>query len=56
MSEAHLAAVGDAAVEPYTRKRVGEPAQLDNALLYLVPPASEFVTGICIRVDDGKMP
>lgn len=56
MSEAHLAAVGDAATKRYPRQRVGEPEQLDSTLLYLVSPASEFVTGICIRVDDAQMP
>jgi NAD(P)-dependent dehydrogenase (short-subunit alcohol dehydrogenase family) len=56
MSEEHLAAVGDAAVKHYPRQRVGEPPQLDSTLLYLVSPSSEFVTGICIRVDDAQMP
>lgn len=38
----------------YPRKRVGDPAQLDSTLLYLVSPASELVTGTCIMVDDGQ--
>lgn len=38
------------------RKRLGEPAQLDSTLLYLVAPASDFVTGAVIRVDDGQGP
>ena len=36
------------------RKRLGDPAQLDSTLLYLCAPASEFVTGTVIRVDDGQ--
>jgi NAD(P)-dependent dehydrogenase (short-subunit alcohol dehydrogenase family) len=36
------------------RKRLGNPAQLDSTLLYLCAPASEFVTGTVIRVDDGQ--
>jgi NAD(P)-dependent dehydrogenase (short-subunit alcohol dehydrogenase family) len=38
------------------RRRLGDPAQLDSTLLYLVSPASEFVTGAVIRVDDGQGP
>lgn len=38
------------------RKRVGEPAQLDSTLLYLVGPASELVTGTVVKVDDGQFP
>jgi NAD(P)-dependent dehydrogenase (short-subunit alcohol dehydrogenase family) len=45
------------AVEPPgPRRRLGDPAQLDSTLLYLVSPASEFVTGAVIRVDDGQGP
>jgi NAD(P)-dependent dehydrogenase (short-subunit alcohol dehydrogenase family) len=36
------------------RRRLGEPAQLDSTLLYLVGPASECVTGTVVRVDDGQ--
>jgi len=36
------------------RKRVCDPALLDSTLLYLVSPASEAVTGTCVRVDDGQ--
>ena len=38
------------------RGRLGQPAQLDSTLLYLVSPASEFVTGTIIKVDDGQGP
>jgi len=40
----------------FARRRVGDPAQLDSTLLYLVGPASEFVTGTVIKVDDGQTP
>jgi NAD(P)-dependent dehydrogenase (short-subunit alcohol dehydrogenase family) len=36
------------------RKRIGDPAQLDSTLLYLVAPSSEFVTGTVVKVDDGQ--
>ena len=36
------------------RARLGDPAQLDSTLLYLVSPASECVTGTVIIVDDGQ--
>jgi len=38
----------------FPRKRIGNPAQLDSTLLYLVGPASDAVTGTCVRVDDGQ--
>jgi NAD(P)-dependent dehydrogenase (short-subunit alcohol dehydrogenase family) len=41
-------------IERFPRKRMGEPEQLDSTLLYLVSPASEFVTGTIIKVDDGQ--
>lgn len=40
----------------FPRQRVGDPAQLDSTLLYLVSPASEVVTGTVIKVDDGQAP
>lgn len=42
--------------QQFPRKRVGDPAQLDSTLLYLVSPASETVTGTVIKVDDGQGP
>ena len=47
--------VGDPSVH-FPRKRMGDPAQLDSSLLYLVAPASEFVTGTVLKVDDGQSP
>ena len=38
----------------FPRPRLGDPAQLDSTLLYLVSPASEFVTGTTVRVDDAQ--
>lgn len=40
----------------FARPRLGHPAQLDSTLLYLVSPASEFVTGTIVKVDDGQNP
>ena len=38
------------------RQRMGDPAQLDSTLLYLVAPSSDFVTGTVVKVDDGAGP
>ena len=51
MMDGMLSRVGDITVG-FPRKRIGEAAQLDSTLLYLVSPASDFVTGTVIRVDD----
>jgi len=40
----------------FPRDRLGDPAQLDSTLLYLVSPSSEFVTGTIVKVDDGQNP
>ena len=48
-----LERVGDISAH-FPRKRIGNPAQLDSTLLYLVGPASDAVTGTSIRVDDGQ--
>jgi NAD(P)-dependent dehydrogenase (short-subunit alcohol dehydrogenase family) len=53
MMDGMLKRVGDIAAH-FPRKRIGDPAQLDSTLLYLVGPASEAVTGTSIRVDDGQ--
>ncbi len=53
MMDGMLSRIGDfSATTP--RKRIGDPAQLDSTLLYLVSPASDAVTGISLRVDDGQ--
>lgn len=56
MSDAYLEKAGDKALMGMQRGRIGEPPYLDSTLLYLVSPSSEFVTGICIRVDDAQKP
>jgi NAD(P)-dependent dehydrogenase (short-subunit alcohol dehydrogenase family) len=44
----------DGLADPFPRKRLGLPEQLDSTLLYLCSPASELVTGTVIKVDDGQ--
>jgi NAD(P)-dependent dehydrogenase (short-subunit alcohol dehydrogenase family) len=53
MMDGMIARIGDF-TDSLPRRRLGDPAQLDSTLLYLVAPASEFVTGTVIRVDDGQ--
>ncbi|MBR0898963.1 SDR family NAD(P)-dependent oxidoreductase [Bradyrhizobium tropiciagri] len=53
MMDGLLERVGDI-TKGFPRQRLGNPAQLDSTLLYLVSPSSEFVTGTYIRVDDGQ--
>ena len=53
MMDGMLSRIGDIS-QHFPRKRIGDPAQLDSTLLFLVSPASEVVTGACIRVDDGQ--
>jgi NAD(P)-dependent dehydrogenase (short-subunit alcohol dehydrogenase family) len=53
MMDGMLSRVGDITAH-FPRRRLGDPAQLDSTLLYLVSPASEAVTGTTIRVDDGQ--
>lgn len=53
MMDGMLSRMGDI-TQSFPRKRLGDPAQLDSTLLYLVSPASDAVTGTCVRVDDGQ--
>jgi NAD(P)-dependent dehydrogenase (short-subunit alcohol dehydrogenase family) len=53
MMDGMLQRIGDIS-QHFPRKRIGNPAQLDSTLLYLVGPTSEAVTGTSIRVDDGQ--
>ena len=53
MMDGMLQRIGDIN-QNFPRKRIGNPAQLDSTLLYLVGPASDAVTGTSIRVDDGQ--
>lgn len=53
MLDGMLERMGDI-TQHFPRGRLGDPAQLDSTLLYLVAPASECVTGTIIKVDDGQ--
>jgi NAD(P)-dependent dehydrogenase (short-subunit alcohol dehydrogenase family) len=53
MMDGMLSRIGDI-TQGFPRQRLGDPAQLDSALLFLVGPASDAVTGTVIRVDDGQ--
>jgi NAD(P)-dependent dehydrogenase (short-subunit alcohol dehydrogenase family) len=53
MMDGMIARMGDV-TRHFPRQRLGNPVQLDSTLLYLVSPASEFVTGAIIKVDDGQ--
>lgn len=55
LTAAHLERSLEKALAATPRKRIGDPRQLVSTLLYLVDPASEVVTGTCIKVDDGQM-
>lgn len=54
MTEGYLDRVGDGIKERWPRGRFGQPEFLDSTLLYLVDPASHFVTGTCILADDAQ--
>lgn len=53
MMDGMIERIGDPS-EHFPRKRLGDPAQLDSTLLFLLSPASEFVTGTVVKVDDGQ--
>lgn len=53
MMDGMLDRLGDVTAA-FPRSRLGDPAQLDTTLLFLVSPASEAVTGTVVRVDDGQ--
>ncbi|HIG43286.1 MAG TPA: SDR family NAD(P)-dependent oxidoreductase [Gammaproteobacteria bacterium] len=53
MMDGMLERLGDIA-KNFPRKRIGDPAQMDSTLLYFLSPASEFVTGTYIKIDDGQ--
>ena len=55
MMDGMISRVGDMTAY-FPRQRLGDPAQLDSTLLYLVSPSSEFVTGMIAKVDDGQEP
>lgn len=45
---------GQAIVQALPRKRLGIPQALDTALLMLMAPASQHITGATLTVDDGQ--
>lgn len=45
---------GKAELAKLPRRRVGEPKDLDSALLFLVDPRSQFVNGEALTVDDAQ--
>jgi NAD(P)-dependent dehydrogenase (short-subunit alcohol dehydrogenase family) len=53
MMDGMIERIGDV-TEHFPRHRLGDPAQLDSTLLYLLAPSSEFVTGTIVKVDDGQ--
>lgn len=53
MMDGMVGRMGDIS-QHFPRKRLGDPAQLDSTLAYLVSPASDAVTGTVIKVDDGQ--
>jgi NAD(P)-dependent dehydrogenase (short-subunit alcohol dehydrogenase family) len=53
MMDGMLERMGDIA-QHFPRKRIGDPAQIDSTLLYFVSPASDFVTGTYIKIDDAQ--
>jgi NAD(P)-dependent dehydrogenase (short-subunit alcohol dehydrogenase family) len=53
MMDGMLQRIGDI-TQAFPRKRLGDPAQLDSTLLFLVSPSSEFVTGTFVKADDGQ--
>jgi 3-oxoacyl-[acyl-carrier protein] reductase len=46
---------GEKLLEAFPRRRVGEPSDMDGALLFLADPTQRFVTGQTIIVDDGQV-
>lgn len=45
---------GEKQISTFLRKRLGNDTDLDGALLLLASPASRFITGSIITVDDGQ--
>ena len=53
MMDGMLSRMGDI-TKGFPRQRLGDPAQLDSTLLFLVSQSSDFVTGTTVRVDDAQ--
>jgi NAD(P)-dependent dehydrogenase (short-subunit alcohol dehydrogenase family) len=54
MTDGYIERVGDEVKATWPRKRFGEPEFMDSTLLYLLAPASHFVTGAVVIVDDAQ--
>jgi NAD(P)-dependent dehydrogenase (short-subunit alcohol dehydrogenase family) len=53
MMDGMLERIGDIS-QYFPRKRLGDPAQIDSTLLFLLSPASECITGTVVKIDDGQ--
>ena len=53
MMDGMLERMGDI-TKMFPRGRMGTPSQMDSTLMFLVSPASEFVTGTTVRVHDSQ--
>ncbi len=53
MMDGMLARMGDIS-KAFPRGRICDPAEMDSTLLYFLSPASNAVTGTCIKIDDGQ--
>ncbi|MGE0828173.1 MAG: SDR family NAD(P)-dependent oxidoreductase [Hyphomonadaceae bacterium] len=51
MVDGMLERMGDI-TKGFPRPRLGDPAQMDSTLLFLVSPSSDFVTGAFVKIDD----
>ena len=56
MADGMIEQIGDSFIKNFPRPRIGRPDQLDSTLLYLVSPASDFITGTCVKADDAQLP
>jgi NAD(P)-dependent dehydrogenase (short-subunit alcohol dehydrogenase family) len=41
-------------VDRYAMKRIADPLEIAQAILFLTSPESSFVTGAALAVDDGR--
>ncbi len=53
---AHLwdEAFGKKLISRFPKRRIGEPSELDNALLFFVDPSTSYITGQTLIIDDGQ--
>ncbi len=56
MMDGMIERTGRDGTRSFPRGRMGNGPELDSTLLYLLSPASEFVTGTIIKVDDAQGP